>query len=128
MQYFDQEYFHKLARLSIGSVASLAEPMEPNAVREAENPFFATLFPNPATHLATLTLPLEAPANVSWTLYNAMGQVVLAEASRDSPAGHYRADISVDKLPAGVYQLKIDRKELNGNTLTNTKRLVVSPR
>jgi len=62
-------------------------------------------FPQPANREVQVPLQLSAPAQLVWTLYDAGGRAVLASGPRDWPSGASVLRLTVDALPAGLYQL-----------------------
>ena len=61
-------------------------------------------------------------------MYNATGQRVQQHHASACPPGQHRADILVDGLPAGIYELQITTNTLDGKQFQQHKRLIIAPR
>jgi hypothetical protein len=70
-------------------------------------------FPQPAVSEVLVPLHLSAPERLTWTLYDAGGRAVLASGPQFSPAGASVLRLSVDALPAGLYQLFIQGPDIS---------------
>lgn len=78
-QYFDVPYFEKLAKLSIGSLATLAIPFDPTSVvapREESSTTTLSVTPNPTSNDAVLLIGAFRPGRYAVSLANALGQTV----------------------------------------------------
>jgi hypothetical protein len=106
VQYFDVPYYEKLAKLSIGSFATLAVPFDVETAVDApiatgSIAFYA--YPNPTTTDATAWLELPDAAQYDVLLLNALGQQVATLHSGVLAAGKHNFIIPMQQLPSGTY-------------------------
>jgi hypothetical protein len=66
-----------------------------------------TVFPNPFSNLTTVSFSMKEEGNVSFSLYDAFGQVVKTGNHGILPTGQQKFDISGNGLATGIYFLKI---------------------
>ena len=97
------------ARTAISSVGSLKDNFESLIV-----------YPNPATQNAYLEFNVIKPTNTMIQVTDVMGRVVENVANETLNAGMRKFAINTEKLPAGVYNIKIQTE--NGS---HTERLTV---
>ncbi len=89
-----------------GCTATLSQILkETVAAGEPADGFLATISPNPASGFTFLNLKLPAAADVEISLCDAAGKVLNTFFEKNLSEKQVRVD--VDRLPAGVYQLKI---------------------
>jgi hypothetical protein len=114
VQYFDQGYFHRIARLSIGMAASLAIPY---SIVEGidEQHQMVQMWPNPASDVLHINLTEEPTSNTRIMLTDVAGRQMLIHQPKEK-----RAIISLDGLPDGLYTLTVSGK--HGN---HSRRLAV---
>ena len=65
------------------------------------------LFPNPATDHVTITYNLAASQDINISIFNVKGQVASTIKNDFEEEGSHTASASVNKLPSGIYYLKI---------------------
>ncbi len=65
-----------------------------------------SIFPNPATDLATLSLDFADAGLVNWSVVNTNGQVVL-EGTEQKQAGFQQLNLRTTNLVAGVYLVRV---------------------
>lgn len=76
-------------------------------------------YPNPASDLLNVDLNLNNSDNVNITLFNAIGQSVLAE-NRELRAGSNKVQLNTSALASGVYYLNVT----SGNSTSVTKVVI----
>ncbi|MEM1214684.1 MAG: FG-GAP-like repeat-containing protein [Bacteroidota bacterium] len=69
------------------------------------------LFPNPASTTVQIRLELTERVALDLRLVNALGQIVRTERWGDLPVGTHTQQLDVSRLPAGVYELQLQRGE-----------------
>ena len=79
-----------------------------------------TVFPNPVSNSATITLELEKADEVQFNLYNLTGQLVRNRNLGILDKGYYQEELNVTDLPEGQYLLQI-----NSTNQVVTKKIVV---
>lgn len=108
VEHFDVPYYEKLAKLSIASAATLAEPtgaVQGVADHVAARGASLQAWPNPAAAGTTLWIDLREEGPVALSLVDAMGREVARPHSGWLPAGRHAIDLSLEGLPAGGYTL-----------------------
>lgn len=108
VQYFDVPYYDKLAKLSIGTVATLAVPVE-TETSIADVPVLGTMraFPNPTESDVTLYLDLPESGLATIELHDAAGRLVLSRPSTMLTAGRSSHQLALHGLAPGGYQARI---------------------
>jgi hypothetical protein len=106
-------YFHEMAKLSIGSLASMANPVVETTVPDDLSQGWLSLgnHPNPFRETTTISFTTDKTAYVRLTLYNSLGNevAVLEEGIRD--AGTHRIQFSGARLPEGLYFLNLQLED-----------------
>ena len=109
VEYFDVPYYEKLAKLSIATVATLAEPVDAEmSVRGAEaqrNAVYA--YPNPTSENATVWAELGSPARARVSLFDALGHEVARMHEGVLPAGKNAFAVPLAAVPAGGYVVQV---------------------
>ncbi len=77
-------------------------------------------YPNPFNPATTIQYDLPQSANVRLSLYNTLGQEVLALIDEHQAAGTHRYTLSAHALPSGTYYY-----HLTANNISLTKKLVI---
>ncbi len=103
------------------------EQARTSGVREQENlspnediPFVANAYPNPFKETLKLQLSLSEKGNVNMKLYNRLGQLV-HDKHIDLPAGNHDIELALERIPDGIYILKIEN---NIKSLNQTLKVV----
>ncbi|MGB0862845.1 MAG: reprolysin-like metallopeptidase [Saprospiraceae bacterium] len=79
------------------------------------------IYPNPTTDLLNISLRLATTEQVSFTVYDAIGQLVMEGALINAIAGTNDLQLNTNQLVNGVYALVIE-----GETFNITEKIVVS--
>jgi hypothetical protein len=77
----------------------------PLSIHDASTAQDLTVFPNPAKQQITIGFSLTAPAQVSLSLMNALGQVVYELPETSFQSGVNKQVVNVASLPPGIYTL-----------------------
>lgn len=119
VQYFDTVYFHKLAKLCIGSIASLAEPM-PNSIEDGTKSTFSDIIlkPNPTNNDAIIEG--KNPIN-ELIVFNSMGQVVWHQKTEQSGA----LRIPSSGFAPGTYHVRTRSGNSNSAPWDAPRKLIV---
>jgi uncharacterized repeat protein (TIGR01451 family) len=70
------------------------------------------VYPNPTKNIATIKTELANSSNVSYTLYDLQGRVILRKEDAIKPSGPYSEDINLEALQTGIYVLNL---KINGH-------------
>lgn len=72
-----------------------------------------SIYPNPTQYVATLETELDKAVDISYTLFDIQGKLLESKDFDRHPAGSFKCDVSLEKLPKGIYvlQLKLGSKE-----------------
>jgi hypothetical protein len=125
LQYMDLAYWQDLTRLSIGTTAVLAVPVNgPSATADVAAPPVAALrvFPNPAAQEARLWLELRQVGVVRITLCDALGRSAQVLHDGQVAAGGRAFPIPVHALTPGTYLVRVE----SGGTV-RTVRVIRTP-
>lgn len=104
VQYFDQGYYHRIARLSIGMAASLAIPYSIIEGIEEQNQM-VQMWPNPASDRVYIDLTEDPTSASTIAITDLAGRQVLIHQPKEE-----KALISLDGLPDGLYTLAVSGK------------------
>ena len=123
VQYFDQPYFHQLARLAIGTALVWAVPTGSNtSVGDLQAAAAGLdLYPNPANEQVRVWADLAVPAPVELDVLDLGGRVVRSLRSFTLPAGRTAVDIPVGDLAPGGYLVR-----LRAGTVVRARRLMIA--
>jgi len=125
LQYMDLAYWQDLTRLSIGTTAVLAVPVNgPSAIADVAAPPVAALrvFPNPSAQEARLWLELRQAGVVRITLCDALGRSAQVLHDGQVAAGGRAFPIPVHALTPGTYLVRVE----SGGTV-RTVRVIRTP-
>ena len=107
VEYFDVPYFEKLAKLSIGTFATLAVPFDPTAsihsISGMANALY--LYPNPTSDQAVMWVELESDSQVAVHLLNALGQELDLLYQGPLTQGKRAFNIPLATYPPGTYSV-----------------------
>jgi hypothetical protein len=81
-----------------------------------------SLFPNPASDVVNLSYSLNEATNVSFEVYNVIGQAMTAYTPTNTGKGGYRTQINTAGFNNGVYFVAVK----NGNKVVQTLKFIVS--
>lgn len=71
-------------------------------------PVEITVYPNPSSGFTSITYTLPDESNVKMTIYNVLGQKVVALADEVQPAGTHQLEADLSALRDGMYLLQLD--------------------
>jgi len=105
---FNMPYFHKMAKLAIGSLISKAVPL-PEVSTFASNygvsPLNLEIHPNPIAEQSVITCYVPEHGKLSIQVINHLGQHVKTVADNLVPAGEYNFNFDKGNLIPGIYLL-----------------------
>lgn len=79
------------------------------------------IYPNPTTDLLNISLRLATAEQVNFTVYDAIGQLVMQGVLIDAIEGSNELQLNTNRLTSGVYALVIE-----GETFNITEKIVIS--
>lgn len=88
------------------------------------NHMLGSSYPNPAGVSATIPVYLNEPGVIELNLYNSLGQQVMNVASGHYPSGTHQFLLSTQKLPSGMYMLRLSVND-DGQTRIETNTILV---
>lgn len=100
-------YFHEMARLSIGTVASKATPSIATSIKDIDllDGFELTCYPNPFDHETNISYSLRQSNNVRISMVNSLGKEVVVLTDEFKQSGEYQITLQAGSLPRGMYFL-----------------------
>jgi len=100
-------YFHEMAKLSIGALASMAAPANTTAIEEVDQlaGFQLTSYPNPFNHETTISYTLEKNGYIRISMVNSLGKEMMVLVDENKQSGDYRLQLHAGSLPSGLYFL-----------------------
>lgn len=98
-------YFHNMAKLSIGSLASLAVPDEIISVKEnlVDSNIEINCFPNPTNGNTTISITLKEQTSLKVQLLNSMGKKVKLISDAFHQQGKNQFEFNSSNLSPGLY-------------------------
>lgn len=104
--HFDVPYYEKLAKLSIATMATIAEPtgvfqhVEAAAVAQT---FGLQAWPNPSATVSTVWIDVPSSGSVTVQILDAMGRAVYEVHNGSLARGRHAFDIPMVNMPSGTY-------------------------
>ena len=83
-------------------------------------------YPNPFRTITSIRYALPAEANVSFEVYNQVGQRVAILAEGRKSAGYHQAKFDATKLAAGIYIYRLLTVAADGKPVLLTKKMIVA--
>ncbi len=100
------------AELGDPSTVGITEPSKNNQVSD-----LSQNFPNPFSGRTTFNYQVKEAGNVSFRVYNAIGQLVKEIDHGSRIAGEYKLELNADALKDGIYYVQMS----NNNRISNVK-------
>lgn len=102
---FNLPYFHNVAKLGIGAIASLAENIVVSAEENVIIPKSISVnnFPNPFNSSTIVRYTLPEADEISLDLYNTVGEKIKSIYDGYKLAGEYEIHLDANSLSSGVY-------------------------
>ena len=91
---------------------------DPEGIEEPviNNPSAITAYPNPASSLTTVKFYLPAKENINLSVYDQFGRIMVRIYQNvNVEPGLHEVEIPVDKIPAGLYILRLESAKLDGS-------------
>jgi hypothetical protein len=124
--HFDVPYYTKLAKLSIATLATIAEPtgvFQAVPTTAAAASFGMQAWPNPSSGATTIWLDVPAYGNVQFSLFDALGRQIKVLHEGPLTKGQHAFDLSLADHPTGTYVAHVQGVGLSSLAL----RLVRTP-
>jgi len=104
--HFDVPYYEKLAKLSIATMATIAEPtgvfQHVETVPVAQT-FGLQAWPNPSATASTVWIDVPRSGAVTVHLFDAMGRAVYEIHNGPLPRGRHAFEVPMARMPSGTY-------------------------
>jgi hypothetical protein len=106
-------YFHEMAKLSIGSLASMANPVVETGIHPTLSSASLGLgnHPNPFSTETTINYTLQQDGHVRLTLFNGQGQKMEVLKEGFLKAGTHGVQLHAGDLPSGLYFIRFASAE-----------------
>jgi hypothetical protein len=121
---FNLTYFHRCAKMVIGTLASIVELNSSSAVDRqnivVEKFALHQNYPNPFNPVTTISYSLPIKAQVELVIYNTLGESVMQLVNEEKEAGKYSVKFDETNLPSGIYFYK-----LQAGSFIETKKMVL---
>jgi hypothetical protein len=100
-------YFHEMAKLSIGTVASKALSSIETSIKDIDllDGFQLTCYPNPFNHETNISYSLRQSNNIRISMVNSLGKEVMVLTDEFKQRGEYQIQLQAGSLPSGMYFL-----------------------
>jgi len=100
-------YFHEMARLSIGTIASKAVPSIQTSIKEIDllAGFQLTSYPNPFDHETNISYTLPDNSYLRISMVNSLGKEIRVLVDGMKQSGEYQIKLYADDFPSGLYFL-----------------------
>lgn len=84
------------------------------SVQSVANKVSISIYPNPALSSINLSITTQLKENLNYSIFDNAGRKIMQQSARVS-AGLNNLPLNINKLPAGIYHLKITSDSLNQN-------------
>jgi hypothetical protein len=127
---FNLLYYHKMAKLAMGSISTLVNVNTPVFVEDEELniplSFSIQNYPNPFNPSTTIQFSVPSIGEsryipVQMKVYNILGDEVATLVDDEKPAGTYEVEWDASGLPSGVYIVTLN----SYTTMINTKMILL---
>jgi hypothetical protein len=102
MEKFNMDYFHKVSKLAIASMAYISG-ISLNPITLPEDFSIAQNYPNPFNSETKINYSIAQDGYVSIKVYNVLGQLIETLVSEYKSAGFYNATFNARDITSGVY-------------------------
>jgi len=121
---FNLTYFHRCAKMVIGTLASIVELNSSSKV-DKENIVVEEFtlyqnFPNPFNPTTSIQYAVSSRQFVTIKVYDVLGNEIATLVSEEKPAGTYEVEFIGDGLTSGIYYYK-----LSAGNFSDTKKLIL---
>lgn len=109
IEHFNLPYYHEMAKLGTGSIASLGLAGNFVGIRSyAENTEqLMKIFPNPASGNTNISFYLSAEMNVQISMLDATGRILFRLNEQSYPAGKHQLQLDLRNTKSGLYVLRL---------------------
>jgi hypothetical protein len=118
LEYFNLNFFHRVSKLAIASIATLSEIQDyiniiPPQFSIAQN------YPNPFNSETRIDYTIPSDSYVSIKIYNSLGQLIETLVSKFHKAGNYNISYRAENMTSGVYFYTIQ-----SNDFIDSKKMI----
>jgi len=124
--HFDVPYYHKLAKLSIATLATIAEPtgiFQVVPTTATASSFGLQAWPNPSSASTTIWLDVPAQGPVRFVLFDALGRQVAVLHNGPLNKGQHAFEVPLASNPTGTYVAHVQSSGFSSRAI----RLVRTP-
>ena len=122
---FNLPYYHKMAKLAIGSISTLVEVNPPVSVEDIELDipisFSIQNYPNPFNNSTIIRYELPYNEYITVDVFNTIGEKVGELVNDFQEAGYYEVPFNANILPSGVYIVMLN----SSTTAINSKMILL---
>jgi len=129
---FNLTYFHRCAKMVIGTLASIVELNSSSAVDRqnivVEKFALHQNYPNPFNPVTTISYSLPIKAQVELVIYNTLGESVMQLVNEEKETGKYTVEFNATNLPSGIYFYKLQAgspSTSSGQSFVETRKMVL---
>jgi hypothetical protein len=100
-------YFHEMAKLSIGTIASKALTSIETSIAEIDQfaGFQLSTYPNPFEHETNISYHLQKDSYIRIVMVNSIGKEIMVLVDGNKQSGEYQLQLRAGQLPSGLYFL-----------------------
>lgn len=100
-------YFHEMAKLSIGALASMAAPSIATSIDEVDQlaGFKLSNYPNPFEHETNISYTLQESSYIRISMMNSLGKEIMVLVDGFEQSGENQLQLHAGDLPSGLYFL-----------------------
>lgn len=122
IEHFNLPYYHELAKLGTGTIASLGLAGNFVGIHSNTRAFGPAMkiFPNPANNQAQISFRLIDESNIQILLFDASGRIIKDLSNKKFRAGNHHIQMDLNDLPAGIYFI-----QMNTNKSIRQQKLLV---
>ena len=125
IQNFNLPYFHKMAKLAVGSISTLVNVNSPVSVEDEilniPLSFNIQNYPNPFNNSTIIRYELPYDEYITVNVFNTIGEKVGELVNDFQEAGYYEIPFIADILPSGVYIVTLN----SSTTMINSKMILL---
>jgi hypothetical protein len=123
IQYFNQPYYHKMAKLAIGTLATFSLegiPTNITGIDIVEEYYLQQNYPNPFNPSTKIKYQIPETGFVSLKVIDVLGNEVVDLVNENKSTGSYEVKFDASDLPTGVYFYT-----LRAGDFVNTKKMLL---
>jgi hypothetical protein len=111
-------YFHEMAKLSIGAIASMAVPANVTSIEGFDQMAGSRLtsYPNPFSHETTVSYSMKLSGYIRISMVNSVGKEIMVLVDEVNQSGDYKLQLQAGNLSKGLYFLYM---QIPGGTIAH---------